>query len=225
MPILSFSLFRNRLFTASMFSLFFITSTQSAISFLMPFYLQDVLRFSPTQMGWIIDRQLRGHRLGGADRRLVVGSHGFAPALHRRIGNHRHRPIFYRLIADRCIDLAHHRAAALDRLGLGDFQFAQPERDLGLGAARRSRHRVGNEHDHGAHRRRDGRRAFGNFVYLWARRGGLSRAQIESPQSWGAAPEIFVHSFNHTVHVVNFFTILSVFFSAVRGPRREIRQR
>src|SRR6266403_4129686 len=54
MPILSFSLFRIRLFTASMFSLFFITSTQSAISFLMPFYLQDVLRFSPTQMGWII---------------------------------------------------------------------------------------------------------------------------------------------------------------------------
>ena len=37
MPILSFALFRNRLFTASMFSLFFITSTQSAISFLLPF--------------------------------------------------------------------------------------------------------------------------------------------------------------------------------------------
>src|SRR5581483_4264553 len=54
MPILNFSLFRIRLFTASMFSLFFITSTQSAISFLMPFYLQDVLGFSPSQMGWII---------------------------------------------------------------------------------------------------------------------------------------------------------------------------
>jgi len=54
MPILSFSLFRNRLFTASMLSLFFITSTQSAISFLMPFYLQNILHFSPSQMGWII---------------------------------------------------------------------------------------------------------------------------------------------------------------------------
>ena len=54
---------------------------------------------------------------------------------------------------------------------------------------------------------------------------GMSRAQIEAPQSWGDAPEIFVHSFNHTVHVVNFFTILSVLFSVVRGPRREIRQR
>src|SRR6266498_1268748 len=53
-PILSFSLFRNRLFTASILSLFFITSTQSAISFLMPFYLHTILPFSPSQMGWII---------------------------------------------------------------------------------------------------------------------------------------------------------------------------
>ncbi|HYY24129.1 MAG TPA: DHA2 family efflux MFS transporter permease subunit, partial [Candidatus Udaeobacter sp.] len=54
LPILSFSLFRSRLFSASMLSLFFITSTQSAISFLMPFYLQNILHFSPSQMGWII---------------------------------------------------------------------------------------------------------------------------------------------------------------------------
>src|SRR5262249_59790138 len=53
-PILSFSLFPNRLFTASILSLFFITSTQSAISFLMPFYLQNILHFSPSQMGWIM---------------------------------------------------------------------------------------------------------------------------------------------------------------------------
>jgi hypothetical protein len=39
---------------------------------------------------------------------------------------------------------------------------------------------------------------------------GLSSIQIESPQS-GAAPEIFVRSFNHTVHIVNFFTLLSIF--------------
>jgi len=49
----------------------------------------------------------------------------------------------------------------------------------------------------------------------------MSRAQIESPQSWGDAPETFVHSFNHTVHIVNFFTLLSVLFSAVRGSRQE----
>ena len=48
---------------------------------------------------------------------------------------------------------------------------------------------------------------------------GLSPLQIESPQSWGAAPDIFVRSFNHAVHIVNFFTLLSVSFppSKVRG--------
>src|SRR5213594_707493 len=53
-PILSFSLFRSRLFSAAMVSLFFITSSQSAIGFLMPFYLQNIVGFSPSQMGWII---------------------------------------------------------------------------------------------------------------------------------------------------------------------------
>jgi hypothetical protein len=51
---------------------------------------------------------------------------------------------------------------------------------------------------------------------------GLSRAQIETPQAWGSAPEIFVESFNHTVHIVNIFTLLAVFFSAVRGARQEV---
>ncbi len=50
---------------------------------------------------------------------------------------------------------------------------------------------------------------------------GLSPIQIESPQSWGDSPEIFIKSFNHTVHIVNFFTIVSVFFSAVRGRRED----
>jgi hypothetical protein len=50
---------------------------------------------------------------------------------------------------------------------------------------------------------------------------GLSSAQTESPESWGASPAIFMQSFNHTVHVVNVFTVLSIFFSAVRGPQRE----
>jgi hypothetical protein len=50
---------------------------------------------------------------------------------------------------------------------------------------------------------------------------GLSPLQIESPQTWGAAPEIFVRSFNHAVHIVNVFTLLSVLFSAVKGSRQE----
>jgi hypothetical protein len=47
----------------------------------------------------------------------------------------------------------------------------------------------------------------------------MSPQQIEAPESWSAAPDIFMGSFNHTIHIVNFFTIVSVFFSALRGRR------
>ena len=53
-PILSLALFRNRLFTFSNLSLFFITSTQSGITVLLPFYLQNLMHFTPTQMGWLL---------------------------------------------------------------------------------------------------------------------------------------------------------------------------
>jgi len=53
-PILSLALFRSRLFTLSNLSLFFITSTQSAIGVLLPFYLQNLRGFTPTQMGWLL---------------------------------------------------------------------------------------------------------------------------------------------------------------------------
>ncbi len=152
MPILSFSLFRIRLFTASMFSLFFITSTQSAISFLMPFYLQDVLRFSPTQMGWIII----------ANSAVIVLVAPIAGWLSDRMGSRLLCTIGSAIIvigqffiASLPIDASIWRIIApLLLIGFGWAIFNSPE------------------HDHGAHRRGDGRRAFSNFVYLWAQRGG-----------------------------------------------------
>jgi hypothetical protein len=53
-PILSLSLFHSRLFTFANLSLFFITSSQAAIQFLMPFYLQSIMGYSTSKMGWII---------------------------------------------------------------------------------------------------------------------------------------------------------------------------
>jgi hypothetical protein len=49
---------------------------------------------------------------------------------------------------------------------------------------------------------------------------GLTRSQIEFPQSWGLFPDAFMRTFNHTVHIINFFTLLSILFSAVRGGRK-----
>ena len=52
-PVVNFALFRIRMFTFSVASLLIIATTTSALGFLMPFYLQDVLHFSPSFMGLI----------------------------------------------------------------------------------------------------------------------------------------------------------------------------
>ena len=53
-PILNLSMFHTRLFSAGILSLFLISATLSAINFLLPFFLQNLLGYSPSQVGWII---------------------------------------------------------------------------------------------------------------------------------------------------------------------------
>jgi hypothetical protein len=63
--------------------------------------------------------------------------------------------------------------------------------------------------------------AFSSMFFTYMLFGaGLSRSQIESPQSWSAAPQLFMTAFSHSVHIVNFLTVVAAFFSAVRGTRR-----
>jgi MFS family permease len=52
-PVVNFALFRIRMFTFSVLSLLIIATTTSLLSFLMPFYLQDVLHLTPSFMGLI----------------------------------------------------------------------------------------------------------------------------------------------------------------------------
>ncbi|HEY2923124.1 MAG TPA: MFS transporter [Candidatus Binatia bacterium] len=221
MPILSFSLFRNRLFTASMLSLFFITSTQSAISFLMPFYLQNILHFSPTHMGWILI----------ANSVVIVMVAPIAGWLSDRMGSRLLCTVGSGLIvigqffvASLGIDSSIPRIIfPLLLIGLGWAIFNSPNQSAILGSVPRDK--LGTASGMNTTAARTGG-AMGValsatlFTYGLAS-AGLTRAQVESPQSWGEAPEIFVHSFNHTVHLVNIFTLLSVFFSAVRGRRQE----
>jgi hypothetical protein len=58
------------------------------------------------------------------------------------------------------------------------------------------------------------------FGYLLAA-AGLSGSQIESPESWRAAPGTFMSAFSATIFVLNFFTLLAVVFSASRGERSQ----
>lgn len=220
MPILSFSLFRNRLFTASIFSLFFITSTQSAISFLMPFYLQNILHYSPSQMGWIIV----------AGSVVIVMVAPIAGWLSDRFGSR-----LLCTVGSGLIVVAQFFIASLDLYssvpriifplalsGLGWALFNAPNQSAILGSVPRDK--VGTASGMNTTVARTGGAmgvALSATVFTYGlAAAGLTGAQIQSPQTWGSAPDIFMRSFNHTVHIVNFFTLLSVFFSAVRGTRR-----
>jgi EmrB/QacA subfamily drug resistance transporter len=52
-PVVNLALFKIRMFTFSVLSLLLIATTISVMSFLMPFYIQDVLHFSASFMGLI----------------------------------------------------------------------------------------------------------------------------------------------------------------------------
>jgi EmrB/QacA subfamily drug resistance transporter len=221
MPILSFSLFKNRLFTASMFSLFFITSTQSAISFLMPFYLQNILHYSPSQMGWIII----------ASSVVIVMVAPIAGWLSDRFGSRLLCTIGSAIIVVGQFFIASWGLHAsipsiilpLALSGLGWAFFNSPNQSAILGSVPRDK--VGTASGMNTTAARTGG-AMGValsatlFTYGLAA-SGLTGAQIESPETWGASPAIFMSSFNHTIHIVNFFTLLAVFFSAVRGSRQK----
>lgn len=219
-PILSLSLFRSRLFSAANLSLFFITSTQSAISFLMPFYLQIIMGFTPTKMGWIII----------ANSAVIVLVAPLAGRLSDRLGSRLLCTIgsgfmvtgqFF--IASLTLDSSVVRIIfPLALSGLGWAVFNSPNQSAILGAVPQDKlgaasgmtvttARIG-----GA----TGTALSATLFTHGLAAAGLTQTQIESPQSWGSAPEIFSRTFSHTIHIINSFTLLSVFFSAVRGGKR-----
>lgn len=219
-PILDFALFRNRLFSAAMLSLFFITSTQSAISFILPFYLQNIMGYSPSHMGWIII----------SNSVVIILVAPLAGWISDRVGSR-----LLCTVGSSLIVLAQFLMATLwldspvwrimlplALSGLGWAIFNSPNQSAILGSAPPDK--VGLASGMVATTARTGG-AMGValsatlFTYFLSA-GGLAPSQIESPQSWSATPEVFMGSYNHTVHLVNFFTFLSVFFSAVRGSRR-----
>jgi EmrB/QacA subfamily drug resistance transporter len=220
-PILSLALFHNRLFTAANLSLFFLTSTQSAISVLIPFYFQNLMGFTPTEMGWIL--------IGGSAVIIVLAP--VAGRLSDRFGS--------RILCSVGAAIMIMGQFLIGSLTLGStvFQMVLPQLLIGLGWA------LFNSPNQSAIMStvpRDKVGAASGMTLTTARIGGamgiaisgaimtyalgangLTPAQIESPESWTAAPEIFLKSFSFTVHLINGFALLAIFFAAMRGSRRE----
>jgi EmrB/QacA subfamily drug resistance transporter len=219
-PILSLSLFRSRLFTFANLSLLFITSTQAAIQFLMPFYLQSVMGFSPSQMGWIII----------TNSIVIVMVAPLAGRLSDRLGSRLLCTIGTSLIVLGQFFIASlTRGASIPRImfplaltGLGIAIYNTPNQNAILGSA--PREKVGAAAGMAVTTGRIGAScgvAFCTTLFTYGLTiAGLTRSQVEMPEIWGSFPNAFMSTFNHTVHIINFFTLLSVLFSAVRGGKR-----
>jgi EmrB/QacA subfamily drug resistance transporter len=221
MPILILSMFRRRLFGAGISSLFILAATLSAINFLLPFFLQSLLGYSPTQVGWIIV----------ADSVIIMVMAPIAGALSDRFG--------YRILCTTgCAVVAVAQVllasleldASLMRImfplvlwGIGWSLFNAPNQSSILGAV--SSEKLGAAAGMIATTARAGG-AMGValsatlFGYLLSG-AGLSASQVNAPESWRTAPEIFMAAFSSTIYVLSGFTLLAVFSSAIRGAKQE----
>ena len=220
-PILTLSMFQSRLFSAGIGSLFLIAGTLSAINFLLPFFLQNLLGYSPSQVGWIIV----------ADSVIIMIIAPIAGSLSDRFGSR-----LLCTVGCATVGVAQFFLATLDvnaslfRImlplvvwGIGWALFNAPNQSSILGAV--SSEKIGAAAGMIATTARTGG-AMGValsatlFGYLLSA-AGLSGGQVGSPESWRAAPATFLGAFSTTIFVLNFFALLAVLFSAVRGERRQ----
>jgi EmrB/QacA subfamily drug resistance transporter len=220
-PILNLSLFRNRLFSSANLSLFFITSSQSAIGVLLPFYLQNLIGFSPTQMGWII--------IGSSSVIILVAP--VAGWLSDRFGSRLLCSVGAALIVFGQYLIASFtlQSSLVDLIlpqlimGLGWALFNSPNQSAIMSAV--SRDQVGAASGMTVTTARIGGAigiALAGAIMTYALTTlGLSPEQIEAPGSWSAAPRQFLDAFSFTIHVINAFALLAVVFSALRGGRQD----
>ncbi|MBM4260488.1 MAG: MFS transporter [Deltaproteobacteria bacterium] len=219
-PILHLSMFRARSFSAGILSLFVLAATLSAINFLLPFYLQNLLGYSASQAGWIVV----------ADSVIIMIMAPIAGALSDRLGSRLLCTVGCALIAAAQLFLATLSLSApvfviilpLILWGIGWSLFNAPNQSSILGST--APDKMG---------------AAAGMISTTARTGGaigvalsstlfgylvsaasLTSSQFNSPESWRAAPAVFGHAFSVTIGVLGCFTLIAVLASAVRPARR-----
>jgi EmrB/QacA subfamily drug resistance transporter len=220
-PILNLALFRNRLFTFSNLSLFFITSTQSGITVLLPFYLQNLMKFTPTQMGWlligssvviILFAPLAGWLSDRFGSRLLCSIGTAIVVLGQYlIGSFTLESSIFELVLPQIL------------IGLGWALFNSPNQSAIMSAV--SRDQVGAASGMTVTTARVGGAigiALAGAIITYALGAqGLTPDQIESPASWSTAPRQFLNAFSFTAHFLNAFALLAVLFSMLRGGKNE----
>ncbi len=216
-PLLDLSLFRVRMLTAGVLSNLFIVTSHSATFFLLPFYLQGILHFSPTQVGltiiffslvivflaplggWLGDR-LGSRSLCTAGSVLTVTS---MLALSRLGANANHASVIIPLMI----------------LGLGWSLFQAPNLSA-LFSAVAARHAgaVSGITLTSANIANATGVAFGSVLFL---RGlnyfGLSGSVVPAYTEWAQSPQIFIKAFQNSWLIIAGLPTIAIVTSAVRG--------
>jgi EmrB/QacA subfamily drug resistance transporter len=202
-PLLDLSLFKIRLLTAGILSHFFVSISHTSTFFLLPFYLQGILRFTPTHVGvtiiffslvivflapiggWLADRF-------GSRMLCTVGSAVTALSM---VG-------FARLGAESSQIAV---MIPLILLGLGWSLFQSPNLS-GMFNAVEARYvgAVSGLSLTSANIANAMGVAVGSVLFLrWLKYHGLADAVVPPYTEWGKAPEIFVASFQSSWSVVS----------------------
>ena len=223
-PLLDLSLFRVRMLSAGIVSHFFVVISHSSTFFLLPFYLQGILHFTPTQVGltivffslvivflapvggWL------GDRLGS---RLLCTLGSILTVISMLA--------FSRLGAD-----AGHAAVIIPLmiLGLGWSLFQSPNLSAVFSAVE-SRHvgAVSGISLTAANIANAVGVAVASVLFLrWLNYYGLSGSVLPVYTQWAQSPEVFIQAFQRSWLVIAGLTAIAVVTSVLRGADRRTRK-
>jgi EmrB/QacA subfamily drug resistance transporter len=219
-PLLDLSLFRIRLLTAGILSNLFIVISHSATFFLLPFYLQGILHFTPTQVGLTI--------IFFSSVIVLVAPFGgwlgdrFGSRLLCTVGSA--ATVISMLALSRLN--AHTDAMAvtipLIVLGLGWALFQAPNLSAIFGAVE-SRH-VGSVSGlslTSANLANAMGVAIGTVLFLgWLNYFGWSGSAVPAYTEWAATPDVFIRAFQRSWLVIAAIAAVAIATSATRGVDR-----
>jgi EmrB/QacA subfamily drug resistance transporter len=220
-PILNLSLFRSRLFAATNLSLFCVSFTQTAFTLLLVFYLQNMMKFTPSQMSWIIITNSMAvilfspvagrvsERLGA--RMLCTLGTVLIVVGQFMIGSLSLTSSIFAMVFPVALT------------GLGWSMFNAPNQSAMLAAVPAGH--IGAASGMNVTTARVGGTlglAIGSALFTYAlSTGGFTHAPVASSGDWNAPPDVFLRSFQTTLHILNIVGVLAVCFAAVRGKKGE----
>ena len=216
-PLLDLSLFRVRMLTAGIVSHFFVVISHSSTFFLLPFYLQGILHFTPTQVGVtiiffslvIVFLAPVGGWLGDRLGSRLLCTFGSIMTVISMLA-------FSRLGAD-----AGHAAVIIPLmiLGLGWSLFQSPNLSAVFSAVE-SRHvgAVSGMSLTAANIANAVGVAVASVLFLrWLNYYGLSGSDLPVYTQWAQTPEVFIKAFQSSWLVIAGLTAIAVVTSVSRG--------